>query len=178
MRGLLDIESLARPEIEAILARSKDFQPAPKQPFKRFTTLQNRMVVNLFFESSTRTRTSFEIAARRLGAEVLSIAVAVDGLVGAELVHAGPLVGRDFRAFEPRDGAWQRLQAFSSENPTLKLIDSGRPEKSYLWLKLAGDGSIVGSRMPLDPLGSGSRSLPQDQLDSIQTWILAGALND
>ncbi|WP_224248327.1 hypothetical protein [Hyalangium gracile] len=75
-------------------------------------------------------------------------------------------------------GAWNRLQAFSLQNPTLKLIDSGRPEKSYLWLKLAGDGSVSGSRMPLDPLNSGSRSLPQDQLDSIQTWILAGALND
>ena len=46
MHGLLDIESLARPEIEAILARSKDFQPAPKQPFKRFTTLQNRTIDN------------------------------------------------------------------------------------------------------------------------------------
>jgi hypothetical protein len=76
------------------------------------------------------------------------------------------------------EGAWMRLQAFSTQSPTLKLIDPGRPEKSYLWLKLAGDGSITGSRMPLDPLGSGSRSLPQDQLDSIQTWILAGALND
>ncbi|MFL5343925.1 MAG: hypothetical protein ACJ8AT_03995 [Hyalangium sp.] len=75
-------------------------------------------------------------------------------------------------------GAWTRLQNFASENPNLKLIDPGRPEKSYLWLKLAGDGSISGSRMPLDPLNSGSRTLPQDQLDSIQTWILAGALND
>jgi hypothetical protein len=75
-------------------------------------------------------------------------------------------------------GAWGRMQSFSAQNPALKLIDPGRPEKSYLWLKLAGDGSISGSRMPLDPLGSGSRSLPQDQLDSIQTWILAGALND
>jgi hypothetical protein len=76
------------------------------------------------------------------------------------------------------DGAWTRLRAFSSQNSTLKFIDAGRPEKSYLWLKLAGDGSISGSRMPLDPLGSGSRSLPADQLDSIQTWILAGALED
>ncbi len=84
MHGLLDIESLPRPEIEAILARSKDFQPAPKQPFQRFTTLQNRTVVNLFFESSTRTRTSFEIAARRLGAEVLSIAVAASSVSKGE----------------------------------------------------------------------------------------------
>jgi len=72
-RGLLDIESISRQDIEAILTRSKTFQPAPGQPFKRTTILQGRSIVNLFFEASTRTRTSFEIAARRLGAEVLSI---------------------------------------------------------------------------------------------------------
>jgi aspartate carbamoyltransferase catalytic subunit len=72
-RGLLDIESLGRQEIESILDRSKDFQPPPGQPFKRFDFLRNRTIVNLFFEASTRTRTSFEIAARRLGAEIISI---------------------------------------------------------------------------------------------------------
>jgi aspartate carbamoyltransferase catalytic subunit len=72
-QGLLDIESLPREDIEAILARSKDFQPAPGQTFKRVQTLQGRTIVNLFFEASTRTRTSFEIAAKRLGADVLSI---------------------------------------------------------------------------------------------------------
>ena len=73
-RGLLGIEGLDRVEIEAILQRARDFQPAPNESFKRFDTLRNRMIVNLFFEASTRTRTSFEIAARRLGAEAVSIA--------------------------------------------------------------------------------------------------------
>ena len=72
-RGLLDIESISRQDIEAILTRSKTFQPAPGQPFKRTTILQGKSIVNLFFEASTRTRTSFEIAARRMGAEVVSI---------------------------------------------------------------------------------------------------------
>src|SRR5579875_3924709 len=72
-KGLLDIESLSRPDIETILARSKDFQPAPGQTFKRFDILRGRTVVNLFFEASTRTRTSFEIAAKRLGADAISI---------------------------------------------------------------------------------------------------------
>ena len=66
--GLLDIESLSRADIEAMLVRSKYFQPLPGEPFKRFDTLRGRTVVNLFFEASTRTRTSFEIAARRQGA--------------------------------------------------------------------------------------------------------------
>jgi aspartate carbamoyltransferase catalytic subunit len=72
-RGLLDIESLTWPDIEAVLTRAKDFQPAAGQPFKRFDILGGRTVVNLFFEASTRTRTSFEIAAKRLGADVISI---------------------------------------------------------------------------------------------------------
>jgi aspartate carbamoyltransferase catalytic subunit len=72
-RSLLDIESLTRSEIEAILTRSKDFQPAAGQSFKRFDSLRGRTIVNLFFEASTRTRTSFEIAAKRLGADLISI---------------------------------------------------------------------------------------------------------
>ncbi len=72
-RGLLDIESLTRPEIEEILDRAKNFQPPKGEPFQRFDLLRGRTVVNLFFESSTRTRTSFEIAARRLGADTISI---------------------------------------------------------------------------------------------------------
>ncbi|MBV8072443.1 MAG: aspartate carbamoyltransferase catalytic subunit [Acidobacteriaceae bacterium] len=83
-RGLLDIESLRREEIEAILARSKDFQPAPGQTFKRFDTLRGRTVVNLFFEASTRTRTSFEIAAKRLGADIVSITAAGSSVTKGE----------------------------------------------------------------------------------------------
>jgi aspartate carbamoyltransferase catalytic subunit len=75
-RGLLDIESLSRGDIEAILSRSKDFQPEPRQSFKRFDILRGRSVVNLFFEASTRTRTSFEMAAKRLGADTISITAA------------------------------------------------------------------------------------------------------
>jgi len=71
--NLLGIEHLDRAEIEAILERSRHFQPLAGQPFQRFETLRGKMVVNLFFEASTRTRTSFEIAAKRLGAEALSI---------------------------------------------------------------------------------------------------------
>ena len=71
--GLLGIEPLERPEIEAILDRARDFQPLEDHRFKRLDVLRGRMVVNLFFEASTRTRTSFEIAAKRLGADAISI---------------------------------------------------------------------------------------------------------
>ena len=72
-RGLLSIEGLERSEIEAILSRAKDFQPLQNQSFARVDTLRGKMIVNLFFEASTRTRTSFEIAAKRLGADAVSI---------------------------------------------------------------------------------------------------------
>ena len=71
--GLLGIEELSRPEIEDILQRAKHFQPVQSAAFKKPDTLRGRMVVNLFFEASTRTRTSFEIAAKRLGADAVSI---------------------------------------------------------------------------------------------------------
>jgi aspartate carbamoyltransferase catalytic subunit len=72
--GLLDIESLDRAEIEAILERAHFFQPAGNEPFRRLDALRGKMIVNLFFEASTRTRVSFEIAAKRLGADTVSIA--------------------------------------------------------------------------------------------------------
>jgi aspartate carbamoyltransferase catalytic subunit len=71
--GLLDIESLDRTEIEAILARAHFFQPAEGETFRRLDALRGKMIVNLFYEASTRTRTSFEIAAKRLSADAVSI---------------------------------------------------------------------------------------------------------
>ncbi|RPI09792.1 MAG: aspartate carbamoyltransferase, partial [Acidobacteriales bacterium] len=74
--GLLGIEQLSREEIEAILNRAKDYQPMQDHAFKRLEILKGRMIVNLFYEASTRTRTSFEIAAKRLGADAISITAA------------------------------------------------------------------------------------------------------
>jgi aspartate carbamoyltransferase catalytic subunit len=72
--GLLDIESLDRTEIETILERARFFQPRPDESYRRLDALRGKTIVNLFFEASTRTRVSFEIAAKRLGADTLSIA--------------------------------------------------------------------------------------------------------
>ena len=82
--GLLDIESLTRQEIESILTRSKDFQPLPGKSYARFDILRGKTVVNVFFEASTRTRTSFEIAAKRLGAETFSITASGSSLSKGE----------------------------------------------------------------------------------------------
>jgi aspartate carbamoyltransferase catalytic subunit len=71
--GLLDIEALDKSEIVALLDRAKEFQPLQRQPGGRLDLLAGQLVVNLFFEASTRTRISFEIAAKRLGADAISI---------------------------------------------------------------------------------------------------------
>src|SRR2546425_1461043 len=71
--GLLGLEELSRGEVEAILHQDRTFQPLQHQSYKKLDTLRGRMIVNLFFEASTRTRTSFEIAAKRLGADTVSI---------------------------------------------------------------------------------------------------------
>jgi aspartate carbamoyltransferase catalytic subunit len=73
MNGLLGIEELTREEVQAILDRARHFQVGPGQRFRKFDLLKGRMVVNLFFENSTRTRTSFELAAKGLGADAVSI---------------------------------------------------------------------------------------------------------
>ena len=72
MPGLLGIEPLDRAEMEAILDRAKHFQRQQVEG-RKSDQLRGRLLVNLFFESSTRTRTSFEIAAKRLGADTISI---------------------------------------------------------------------------------------------------------
>ena len=74
--GLLGIEDLDREEIQAILNRARDFQGSQQHVFTKLDLLKGKMVVNLFFEASTRTRTSFEIAEKRLGAEIVSITAA------------------------------------------------------------------------------------------------------
>ncbi len=72
-KNLLGIEDLSRSEIEWLLTRGKFYKPKPEQPPQKLDTLRGRSIVNLFFESSTRTRTSFEIAAKRLGADTIGI---------------------------------------------------------------------------------------------------------
>jgi aspartate carbamoyltransferase catalytic subunit len=82
--GLLGIEELDRTEIEAILSRAKDFQPLQSQSLKKLDTLHGKMIVNLFYEASTRTRTSFEIAAKRMGADAVSITAAASSVSKGE----------------------------------------------------------------------------------------------
>ncbi len=74
-RHLLGIEGLSPFEIESVLDLSENYVEQNRQVDKKKSTLRGRTQINLFFESSTRTRTSFELAGKRLGADVLNMSV-------------------------------------------------------------------------------------------------------
>ncbi|MFA5271055.1 MAG: aspartate carbamoyltransferase catalytic subunit [Candidatus Omnitrophota bacterium] len=73
-KDLLDLESLSKEEIELILSTAATFKEVSTREIKKVPALRGKTVVNLFYEPSTRTRVSFEIAAKRLSADVINIA--------------------------------------------------------------------------------------------------------
>src|SRR3990167_811201 len=72
-KDLLGIKDLSRKEIEFILHTARTLNEVSNREVKKLPTLRGKTVINLFFESSTRTRTSFEIAGKRLSADVINI---------------------------------------------------------------------------------------------------------
>jgi aspartate carbamoyltransferase catalytic subunit len=85
-KDLLDIESLSVEEIHALLDTAKPMKVGFTRSVKKFPALRGRMVLNLFYEPSTRTRTSFEIAAKRLSADVTNFAIAQSSVVKGESI--------------------------------------------------------------------------------------------
>jgi aspartate carbamoyltransferase catalytic subunit len=73
MRHLLAIEDLERADVDRIMERAASFAEVGRRDIKKVPTLRGRTVVSLFYESSTRTSSSFEIAAKRLSADVVSV---------------------------------------------------------------------------------------------------------
>jgi aspartate carbamoyltransferase catalytic subunit len=76
MKHLLAIDQLSREEIEAILDRAESFAEVGRRDIKKVPTLRGRTVVSLFYEASTRTSSSFELAAKRLSADLVSVKAA------------------------------------------------------------------------------------------------------
>nr|MBP6686116.1 aspartate carbamoyltransferase [Leucobacter sp.] len=72
MRHLLDTRTLSRDDAILILDTAEDMAATQQREMKKLPTLRGKSVVNLFFEDSTRTRISFEAAAKRLSADVIN----------------------------------------------------------------------------------------------------------
>lgn len=83
-RHLLGLQGVPKEDIQLILDTAVSFKEVLNRPIKKVPTLQGKTIVNLFFENSTRTRTSFELAERRLSADVLSFAASSSSVTKGE----------------------------------------------------------------------------------------------
>jgi len=139
-RHLLGIEGLSREDIEHVLDLADTYVELSRQAEKKTARLRGRTLINCFFENSTRTRTSFEVAGKRLGADVINMAVSfssmrkgetlIDTAMTLNAMQPDVLVVR-----HPESGAVQLLSEKvdcavinagdgSHEHPTQALLDA------------------------------------------------------
>ena len=85
-RHILSLADFTPAEYDTALQTAVSFKEVLSRPVKKLPTLQGRVVANLFFESSTRTRSSFELAAKRLSADTLNFAAATSSLTKGETI--------------------------------------------------------------------------------------------
>lgn len=83
-RHLLDIDDLDREDTERILETARSFAEVLRRPIKKVPSLRGKTVVNLFYEPSTRTRMSFEVAAKRLSADVMNFTASASSVEKGE----------------------------------------------------------------------------------------------
>ena len=165
-RHLLGIEGLSPGEITLLLDRADGYVALNRRADKKTDILRGRTQINLFFESSTRTRTSFELAGKRLGADVINMSVAdsaikkgetlIDTAMTLNAMHPDVLVVR-----HPESGAVKLLSEKvncavinagdgSHEHPTQALLDAltiRRRRGDIAGLTVAICGDILHSRV-------------------------------
>ena len=89
-KDLLGLEELSREEVELILSTAESFKEVSTRDIKKVPALRGKTVVNLFYEPSTRTRVSFEVAAKRLSADVINISTETSSVrKGETLIDTG-----------------------------------------------------------------------------------------
>jgi len=165
-RHLLGIRELSAGEITHLLDTAETFRDVSRREIKKVPALRGRTIINLFFEPSTRTRTSFEIAAKRLSADAVNVSISTSSVTKGETLLD---TARNLEAMAPdcivirhsMAGAPQHLAKMcnapivnagdgSHEHPTQALLDAltireykGRIEG----LKVAILGDILHSRV-------------------------------
>jgi aspartate carbamoyltransferase catalytic subunit len=87
LRHLLGIEGMSRETALTLLDTAKVFLEVTRRPVRKVPTLRGKTVLNLFFEASTRTRTSFELAGKRMGADVVNISASTSSTTKGETLH-------------------------------------------------------------------------------------------
>ena len=181
LRHLITLEGLGGDRINALLARAAMLRKAFAKGVQGPQLLAGRTVINLFFEASTRTRTSFELAARRLGANVLNFDIASsstgkgesleDTLATLEAMHADAFIVRHKENGTParlaacaRNAAILNAGDGNHAHPTQGLLDAltiRDHHADFSQLKVVICGDILHSRVArsdihvLDALGTG-----------------------
>jgi aspartate carbamoyltransferase catalytic subunit len=143
-RHLLDIESLSADEIRLILDTAKAFKEVSTRPIKKVPVLRGKTVINLFIEPSTRTRTSFELAAIRLSADVINF--------NAE--------ASSFRKGETLRDTVRNLEALNADIFIIRHSAAGAPHFIARFLK----GSVVNA-------GDGAHEHPTQALLDVFTML-------
>ncbi|MDQ2937349.1 MAG: aspartate carbamoyltransferase catalytic subunit [Acidobacteriota bacterium] len=165
-KHLLGIRELEAGEITHLLDTAENFRDISRREIKKVPALRGRTVINLFFEPSTRTRTSFEIAAKRLSADTINISVSTSSVSKGETLLD---TARNLEAMSPdcivvrhsMAGAPQQLARMgnapivnagdgSHEHPTQALLDALtiREYKGRIdGLKVAIIGDVLHSRV-------------------------------
>src|SRR5688572_16440561 len=165
-KDLLGIADLTAPEIALILDTAEAMKEVGTRPIKKVPALRGKTVVNLFYEPSTRTRTSFEIAEKRLSADTLNIAIGTSSVVKGETLADTAL---NIEAMKPdmivlrhsSSGACHLLSRICRsaiinagdgmhEHPTQALLDAftiRERKKRLKGLKVAIIGDLLHSRV-------------------------------
>ena len=165
-KDILGLETMTVPEIELILKTAEEMKAVIDGDIKKVPTLRGKSIVNLFFEASTRTRTSFELAGKYLGADVVNIAASASSVTKGEslrdTLYTVEAMGVDVIVMRhSAEGAAQYAANVSKpvivnagdgahEHPTQGLLDmfSIKEKKGNLaGLKIAIVGDIFHSRV-------------------------------
>src|SRR5450756_2433374 len=123
MRHLLSAGDLSRDEALLVLDTAAEMARVAAAPVKKLPTLRGRTVVNLFFEDSTRTRTSFELAAKRLSADVINFSAKGSAVSKGEGLKDTALT----------------LEAMGADAVVIRHAMSGAPHRLAGWVR----GSVV-----------------------------------
>jgi aspartate carbamoyltransferase catalytic subunit len=163
-KDLLSIDDLTRDDIERILGRAASFAEVSGRAIKKVPTLRGRTVINLFYESSTRTSSSFELAAKRLSADVVN------------LKSAGSAVDKG----ESLKDTVQTLSAYDPSAIVIRSPHAGAAGLVARWTTAsvinAGDGKHEHPTQALLDLYTLRERLGRG-LDGLRVWIVGDVLH-
>jgi aspartate carbamoyltransferase catalytic subunit len=171
MRHLLSIEDLERADIDRIMERAASFAEVGRRDIKKVPTLRGRTIVSLFYESSTRTSSSFELAAKRLSADVVSVK------------SSGSSVDKG----ESLKDTIATLSAYAPEAIIIRHPHAGAAKLVSGWTEAAvvnaGDGkhehpsqALLDTYTLLTTLGAAD-GRPRRDLDGKRIWIVGDVLH-